>query len=707
LKTTSLFGRGCVFGVALALAMVAPRRARADDIPEVKLTDSGPDRPIPAGSSFYLSGSADETTQAVQVAVVRVGYPSLWPGRAPTCTELADKLGGAPKMLGAGQTKAGKIFPAPKKYGDKPALVSATWKRPDGATGKQDFKILVDGDDRFFSPGHRFCLFLVQDAQKVDAKTVPNLLAKAGDDIAACKDEPTCVRNKLKEVCQGLKKAVGKDDKLATCDKPGKADAPDSVDKALAAATQFADRAQKIAQTSRLLTPEPVAPDPASSGAPPSAWRQFNVDHLASVLAVRLTGVKGGLLAVVVPPTATVATVATIAPLLRLFHLSDAGLIGANDLAHIDHYTGDASVDATYLQVLDDRTTIRVASSAAPKTKDAAQILGAKTSDVMLGDDAALHDFLFLGDRKVQAETKVLTFQAVADLVHTLPLNKDWSSGDTDRVNAIGAKLAAMSDAVQAAIDSVTKVCPDYAKDPTKNLAGCADKVGGPDGDAWVAYHLLGWLTERGLKIEASDERPRPTELASLANDFYHLVSAKGAFAAEGKNLVLTSEKVTATRVATMQIRFDQKAWVFSYLTPVVGYAELHDSFAVFYTGIQLHLWPNPVNDPLWSNGYKDLRRAFAFEAGIAPQTGSFGPDGRYTAADGIPPLFLGLALHPIPYTSVTIGKVRLGRRNSALPAEKPRTTWEWFVGFNVQVNVPDLIRQVSSPTADTSVAKQ
>jgi hypothetical protein len=158
-----------------------------------------------------------------------------------------------------------------------------------------------------------------------------------------------------------------------------------------------------------------------------------------------------------------------------------------------------------------------------------------------------------------------------------------------------------------------------------------------------------------------------------------------------------------------MRIAFTQKTWVFSYLTPVVGYASFpvdDDSFAVYYVATQLHFWPNPVNDVLWSRGFEDLKRSFALEVGVATKVSTFGPDSRFSGPRGLPPLFGGVAFHLIPYTSVSGGVALVEERRSTLSEERAKLRWLGYIGLTVQFNIPDLVRQARDGGTTTSVEK-
>jgi hypothetical protein len=160
-----------------------------------------------------------------------------------------------------------------------------------------------------------------------------------------------------------------------------------------------------------------------------------------------------------------------------------------------------------------------------------------------------------------------------------------------------------------------------------------------------------------------------------------------------------------------MRVSFTSRTWVFSYVTPIVGYAGVlrpDETFGLFYLGAQIHLDPNPVDDVQWRRGVtaKDLRRSLALELGIAPYRGSVGTDMRYSGPGALPPLFLGAAVHLLPYTSLTVGAAFVDRRHSTLVEEQPHTVVTPYVGLTIQLNVPDLIRQASGPASDTEAAR-
>jgi len=76
-------------------------------------------------------------------------------------------------------------FPHARQDRDADALATGTWQRGD-ATGKQDFKLLVPADSRFFQTGYVYCLFLLEHKVIVDDASVAKALDALGAARARC-----------------------------------------------------------------------------------------------------------------------------------------------------------------------------------------------------------------------------------------------------------------------------------------------------------------------------------------------------------------------------------------------------------------------------------------------------------------------------------------------------------------------------------------
>jgi hypothetical protein len=330
-------------------------------------------------------------------------------------------------------------------------------------------------------------------------------------------------------------------------------------------------------------------------------------------------------------------------------------------------FTTDAAFEVTHLQLMADGLRLRVAGSAAPR-KGTFSTLTATTSDVTVVDGATVHDLLLLGEQRVMIGKQELSFHDFAVLIGQLRLTDQWTDDQKAFLADATRVFAALTDATAGPVP------------------GFSDAENG---------HLAGWLAARNVDHGAVDQ------ISKALNKMWN---TRDTWDRKQSALLLTTKSRETTAVVSTQIGFDQKTWLFSYVTPVVGYAELRYSFSVFYMALQLHFWPNPTNEPMWTHGMRDFRRFFALEGGIAPTGSSFGPDNRYSGPGPIPPLFLGIAVHPIPYTSVTAGEALFEVRNSTLPAEKAHFDHALFIGLNVQVNIPDLIRQLATPTTTATV---
>jgi hypothetical protein len=622
----------------LVVVMVFAGVARADETVTVTLSDAGPDRPVPIGSSFFLTGTVDDDVRSVQAVVVRYGHPSLWPIHEKSCTEIGVELQStAPsaKPLPLGRTDAKIAFPgAAQPSGDLPAYVTAAWAR-NALVGPQPYSVLVPNDSSFFEAGYQYCLFVVQGRVVLDDRSVEKILEAHAQSCA--KTPATCLGGAdpaLKTAEDGILKAAG-------------VRGVDALRLSIARAVSLFDQ---FAAGRAAFSADAPWFEPPAGFVRREAWLRTDSDHFAMVLANRLTVTQNGL----VPQVVKAPT-------------------GAARLAK---WT-DGPLEVDQLQLLDDGFEIRAGNSAKVDTV----VLKATTRDVIVHGDISIRDVQLAIDARVGfAPDREVTLADVRKALAGLTLVSPPEAFADARVALV--KLVGL----QAAVARAASVCK------------AAPAAAAPDSDAAIACAFGQWL---------ADNHYHDVALATATNGLRAMLDAKDQWERDHLKLVVETGRVSVQNVASQALRFDQRTWLFTYLTPVVGYAFMQDSFSLFYTGLQLHFWPNPTNQPLWSHGVRDLRRAFAIEVGMSPQSGSFGPDARYTGIDGIPPLFVGLALHPVPYTSFTVGGVFFERRQTALAAEDPRFHAELFIGVNVQVNIPDLVRQLSTPTTSAYLQGQ
>ncbi|HUS28934.1 MAG TPA: hypothetical protein VMZ53_10495, partial [Kofleriaceae bacterium] len=193
-------------------------RAHADDIPIVTLTSSGPDAEIPTNRAFYIAGDASDTSEFVQVVVVRRGNPSMFGDDGASCHDVladlqidavtstaADDDGGSGEggeltvdpMLqpryDAGVHRAYEIFPHASGSARRSAvLVTTAWQR--SSAGPTQFRVLVPHERDFFAPGYGYCLMAVTTAhaQVIGDDAIEDLVDELASKIVACGDSTKC-----------------------------------------------------------------------------------------------------------------------------------------------------------------------------------------------------------------------------------------------------------------------------------------------------------------------------------------------------------------------------------------------------------------------------------------------------------------------------------------------------------------------------------
>jgi hypothetical protein len=374
----------------------------------------------------------------------------------------------------------------------------------------------------------------------------------------------------------------------------------------------------------------------------------------------------------------------------------------------VTYYTPDtSSVRANALALTLDDKTISLLED--PTTKGSPRKDATLTTDKLIFPDSTISLYEVL--RWTRGELKVGN-----GIVSAQSLNHQWAQLNDPAFIPPAADLSTMND-LKTHMDDLTKVLlRAFRAAQAQAGAGTAD----------VVYASLGaWLITRVLPCNPQSLTYAPdlklSELCAagtgwpgysaannggpvgeLANRLADLVGAQKTIGDNPLAIKKTSEQITAVAKLPYQIEYTQKSWVFTYVTPVVGYATIgKDGGTIGYTGVQIHWFPNEVDKPQWANGGSDVGRAFALELG-AGFGGSFGPNDRYDGPGKLPVLFAGLALHLIPYTSITGGVAIFDSRASALPGENVHLTAAPYFGLNVQVNVPGLIGGMFSSTTTT-----
>lgn len=655
-----------------------PAAARADELPIVTLTELGPNQELPTTRSFYLTGDAAPTIEDVQAVIVRKGSSSMFGGDGPDCRGAVSGLHAEaaitsaddeeedtdeeaqtiPPRFPAGVHRAFELFPrADDELRDGDVLVSAAWQRSDD--NARQYKVLIPHDREFFSSGYGYCLFVVttERAQEIDDDTINQLIDGVARKIVACGDKSSCSDEALADYEVRVAKELASARSIPT---------PEA--KTIASRLKEAARAELMSSTGIIEARDHVeerwsAETSVMKPIAPIVWADTSSDPFAHALASLL---------------------ARSSALLPQIHPGRGG-------GSVSLVTTDGRLQVHAVQLLDDGRSIRVASSQAP-SGDQARIVTATTDLLDVAEDLTLYDLIELGQGRVRVDREWSTLAALGERVQDLGLDS-WTSDDAAYLNAANDQMKRLAGFVDLVTADAS--CNHHALDSTE-----ADHT-----TAATQKHLGEWLVCQHVDAKM---------LESLSHQLDELVHEDQAWRATKDKLVQRSKRmVTVTTVAPspVHVEFQSRVWVFSYVTPMIGWAGIvrpDDSFGLFYLGAQIHIDPNPIDDVLWRDGVttKDLRRALALELAVAPYGGSFGPDHRYSGPGSLPPLFFGLAVHVVPYTSVTFGGSLLAHKYSTLSEEQPHTVFAPYIGLTLQLNLPDLIRQAAGPGSDTTATR-
>jgi hypothetical protein len=664
--------------VALGISSVS----YADELPVVTLSDVGPNQDVPTNHSFFVAGDIAPSVETVQAVIVRKGSPSMFGDDGPSCHDVLVALHldatntasgddeseedesvammPAPRYL-AGRHFAFEVFArAEPQLRDSDVLISAAWQR--GPDGTRQYKVLVPHDRDFFSAGYSYCMFVVatERAQQIDDVSLTEMIDRLARTFVSCGDKSSCDDDALADYeTRATRELASMRSGLAGSTIARTVVASNLKEAAraeLASATGIVEARDHLQDRwngeVRVLAP-----------ATQTVWSDIATDPFAHALATML------------------ARSAALLPQVR------AGKHGTEVVL----YTTDGKLQVGALQILDDGRSIRVAASKAPAGGQA-RVLTATTDTLSIGDGLVLDDLIQLGRGRIHVDREWITLTALGERLSGIAL-EGWGPEDVAFLGAAAAQVHRLADFVDRATSGAS--CPQKALDTAE-----ADQ----SSDA-VRHHLGEWLVCQHADASA---------LEAMAEQLDELVHEDQNWKATRDKLVARSKRiatVTTTAALPTRVSFATRTWAFSYITPMIGYAGIirpDDSFGQFYVGAQIHVDPNPVGDVLWRDGVttKDLRRAVALEVGFAPTTGSFGPDKRYSGIGGLPPIFLGLAVHVVPYTSITFGGTILDRKNSSLAAEQPNAVFSPYIGLTLQLNVPDLLREASHPSSDTSATR-
>lgn len=678
----------------------APGRAGADDFPSVKVTKDGPKGPIPFNKPFYLTGEVEEDVDRVQAILVRKGSRFIWGHTGPTCDAvnpifkpvMAGKvpagvylpsqllprgvyadLGSVDRVLvtaasipqasdpdGGGQVNdhkdpappaapaasaapsAGKASPpkTDKKTADR---VKSSDENKD-APGKKTFNMLVPATptDDFFLPGNNYCV-LVYKHRSADVAPLLKLM----EDRSKCEEALKLIQAKTKP--------IGVQDE-SLCRFAFAAAVRDRVQRRQMQAASLIFKNADDEQKWAVLQAE-------------EAYKNYQARQVqADALDVALRKFDG-------------LSVADdgVAPLL-------AKLVRWRDMLN-----GFGPVSTT--AVLADRAHVYVTRKLPPKKpeKDAPPSLKP-------------NETIATSELRVPNEPAV-TFEDLLELVY----GRIRLDGDYVRVEGVKAKLTGPpldhkrggGRAYRERLDALDAVVKRLAGKSVGSEACSSEDLH----DQAIEQCFGWWLTS--VKLGSSLGASLVESLVGAIEALEKSPASDGEGAAGAVASIMMD--VEAETPATLPIplrdgEMTARQWAGSYLTPVTGAALVpwlvHSTLiAKPYAGFQMHFSPSPVDDPLWTHGRSDWRRAFAFEIGAMTTTSAFGSDNRFTGLGkgSFPPVFASFDVHLIPYTSVGIGGVLFEARSTTLAQQDARVVAVPVLTLNVQANLPDVIHGLAN----------
>jgi hypothetical protein len=654
-------------------------------ITEVTLTSAGPDQELPLRSSFYLKGTAAGSVTTVAPIFIRYSTP-VW-GISPSygCQEVAATL--ATRTLdgalldGTGTVKTvGDLWKAavapPVAAPQKPewddlkkraVLVPSPWKR---TADEKEFKVLVGGKD-FFAAGSYYCMFVYQRTKTTvnHAPEVRKIIAGYAADIEACSSAATAATSAA--ACGVLAEgtAVAKIQAI----QPILATA--TIKQTLLPAGTDAAKARTDIHALATLSAawlKPAIPLPGDAG---NAYAPVT-DPLAEAM-VRLL-VREGLL---YPKVGAGPVV----------YFDDKGKLAVKNVALLDNWSG--------IQVREGLETVAPGKQF-PIPIDLAKLVIPDTKITLL-------DFLNLARRKLRIGTNLVSIDTLfADSI--APAMK--GSGDANALIAVAAALEDWAQALEPSPHGVrtalgawlsASVLEDCTAAPfAPKLAGAKFVAPAPPGGNPVK--CLAGVGNFGFDVQRNPFQALASRLRDYARPLEALASLDTI-------AIENSLKTTSFSNAPLKMSVDmsQKTFITSYVTVIVGSARLlsaEQPFSTAYTGVQIYLFPNPIDEPMWTNGWSDVGRLVGVELGVAPKTDNFGPGNRYTSPPKFPlPVFVGLAAQPVPYVTLSVGRYWAGYRSTPLSQEEPQSIGGCYFGASVQANVPDLIRALAMGGANSS----
>jgi hypothetical protein len=729
-RSSALQNRGAALVAALtgiaASSYVAPTMAEPSPIPIVTMSDAGPDKELPTGGAFYLAGKVDKQVAAVYPVFVRASYPPLGIGGARSCS-LTQKSLSAGQLIRAKDTPVietltgvlpiERLWATPSSAAGADvigeyerlnawhnAYVPPAWVRPAGQAEGASYQVLVS-EPRYFRPGATYCLFVYEQRKisEQEKQRIPKLLWEHRKKRAAC--DASGGGGAARSCAAVDKEFVDKLNELLS--EAGRERAKEVLFKVR---TELVNAA---ASMSSFLPDMKAALDPKkwsppfkvgeAAWGPPRDFIDVDADPLGRLI-VELLASKGHIHRAVYPTRAS----GEVVDGKRIDCVKDRDAC----TGRVSYATRSGSIAIRYVRARPGLDAFEVASDKSPSPAERDEVAVPAGSLTIYGAGITLEDAMELARGKIKIGSRYTPFEGVYSTVVVPAVDKQETSLEETGLLAeppalvdLGARVSALRGAVSLACAGARAAQPQ--KGEGRGAAGMKAAVLATDRMAFepAARALMGlWLEEAALTSCGPYAGAEMDPLEAIAGHLEGYLAAvktwregEGAMTVE---LTKISTELPRRTPLVVQSRLTQETFFDTYVTPYLGRSALikpGEDIGMTYAGIQVYLWPNDVAEPMWMNGAADMRRLVGLEIGVGLETGDFGEGARFSGPGPLPPIFVGAAVHGLPYLTLSLGASILDRRRSALIPETRDMYASFYMGLTAQLNAIGIVRNLTS----------
>lgn len=702
-RRTPVFQRTAAFALA-ALVLSHHENLWAAATASIEMGFNGPNQSLPLGEPFVLNGAVTSATSAVHAVFVRTSFHPFGAGASADCKAVRDQLGEPREILENPSQPAKSIkalsVPAhtppmgiidhPETYwsgaeaSSQPMLMAASWFRKDA--GETQYTVRVPGDSSFFRQGARYCM-LVYTVGQPAFQSEP--LMQGFDTLRAslhqCKDAQ-CVDTALKRFMAISKEAQRHVD-------------PEHRAKLTALTQRLADTAGLFSLTAQypftdllLRWPfgfKPPAPPPEPPKKPIKPDKPTPADIKAAAL-------RQGFLHASDDPLARFL-------LIMLERGKDIRLW--QQAQGFGYATADGKLKIGFIRLVDAQTAELRDEDLSPES---ARRLSVRWDLIPLPESPlSVRDMLELAHGKLCTQKGCVR-----------PDEEYGQNSTPEERSDLRKRLALLDGVLKRTL--IARLGPS-AWQTTAPLSGFEiyQAIGDwlwkdilADCKAWAgstAFPSPKNINKNPCETQPSGGAPDArwpgfaqeddSPHALLVQRLENLESAEKALTDIKKDLAeLKGARTVDTEVSIGQgISFSRQSFFTQHITPTVGLSVItrpESSISLAYLGAKIYLWPNAVDEPLWivNDVRADVRRIPAFELGFGLEKTGLGDKGRYSGLfeGAFPPVFFGLSLQLLPYTTLSGGLVLLEARRSTLAQEQTHLFPSPYISIGLDPNLID-----------------